>query len=103
MGLYVVRSPPSQHYIALIACPFLDHALELTLVNNALNADLCVPLLADQRKPTAAQKIAVLKPIIDIANNADNNLFLVTTAVENFVSWGNNVNVIETGMISQTL
>ena len=70
----------------LIAFPFLDHLLELALVNSALEANLCAPLLADQAK-TTEQKRVVLLPIIRAANDVDNNMFLVTPAVERFVSW----------------
>ena len=69
----------------LIAFPFLDHLLELALVNSVLEANLCTPLLADQAK-TTEQKRVVLLPIIRAANNVDNNMFLVTPAVERFVS-----------------
>ena len=70
----------------LIACQFLDHLLELALVNSALETNLCAPLLADQAK-TTEQKRVVLLPIIRAANDLDNNMFLVTPAVERFVSW----------------
>lgn len=65
--------------------PFVDHLLELTLVNNAIEVNLCGPLLADRSK-TVQEKKAALVPIVRAANNIDNNMFLVTSAVENFVS-----------------
>ena len=71
----------------LIASPFVDHLVELSLVNSVLEADLCAPLLADQTKATSDEKKAVLLPIIDAANDADNNLFLIPEDVEKFVSW----------------
>jgi hypothetical protein len=85
-GSHVVRSPPCQYYIVLIACPSLDHLVELALLNSVLEANLCTPLLADQTKTTEEKRV-VLLPIIRAANDVDNNMFLVTAAVENFVSW----------------
>lgn len=86
MCTYVVRSPPSQHYIMLDKLWFSDHTVELSLVNSAIQARLCKALVADKKKSAAAQA-AVLNRIIGIANNAKGNLFLLSGKVESFVCW----------------
>ena len=65
----------------------LDHLLELSLVGTALEEDICPHLLADTTKQTDEERLAVLKPIIKVANNARNNLFLLPDQIEQFVSW----------------
>ena len=72
----------SAHYM-----PILDHVMELSLVASAVEAALCTPLLADQTKQTVQAKKAVLWPITSIANDANNNLFLINAEVDQFVSW----------------
>ena len=86
MCSYVVRSPPSQHYIMLDKLWFSDHTVELSLVNSAIQARLCKALLADKTKSDAT-KAAVLDRIIGIANDAEKNLFLLSGKVEKFVCW----------------
>ena len=73
------------------------------MISQALETDICAPLLADPTKKTDAERRTVILPIIEAANSPEYNLFLMPTDIELLVSLGDDFNATETGIISHPL